>query len=161
MAHALARLGKWLADRPTETRREMARDAVQEALARSLARQGSFDPTAGSSPRGWLHGFLNNVLSEFCQKLRKQPFQPPLDSEKWEILTGQIVASDPGSSLSELLDLLAANDRELVVLHHLDGLSHQEIGMRLGISAGSARTRLCRAMAKLAAIADHDKEGDR
>ena len=43
--------------------------------------------------------------------------------------------------------------REVIELFHLDGLSHREIGERLGIDEAYSRTVLARAMARLARIA--------
>ncbi len=50
--------------------------------------------------------------------------------------------------------LLTEDEREVVVLARLVGLSHAEIGERLGCSEGAARLRLFRALAALAEVMD-------
>lgn len=151
--HALARLSLWLRDRPHAVRHELAQDILQETVQRALAHQAEFDGSNGSTPIAWLHGILNNVLAEYCRKFRRLPQQPPVEPEHWENLAAALDTADESPSLHSLLEQLPEAERNLVIWHHLQGLSHQEIASRLGISVAAARTRLCRAMAKLAARA--------
>jgi RNA polymerase sigma-70 factor (ECF subfamily) len=51
--------------------------------------------------------------------------------------------------LERALALLAADRREAVVLHHVYGLSFQEISRVVGVSEGGARIRASRGMAEL------------
>jgi RNA polymerase sigma-70 factor (ECF subfamily) len=154
--HALARLGTWLSDRPAAVRADAAEEIVQEALQRAWKRRDTFDPAAGTSVAGWVHGILNYVLSEHCRALRKQPAQPAADPVSWETLADRM---DPTTELADLLDQLPAEPRRIVTLHHLDGLTHREIGGQLGISEANSRIRLARAMLELRRLAG--KEGGR
>jgi RNA polymerase sigma-70 factor (ECF subfamily) len=92
---------------------------------------------------------------------REQP--PPLPDESAEQLADQLVArsGSPSSRLrrSELrtrtrmaLAQLPANDRELLVLRHLEQLSTPEIAAILGISEGAFYTRHVRALERLRAL---------
>lgn len=151
--HAVARLGVLLADRPWTVRVEAAEDAVQEALNRAVERQATFDPNAGTTAAGWVHGILNNVLSEHCRKLRKQPAQPPADPTAWENLVADMDTTSVPAALDELLARLPEASRQIIVWHHVDGRTHRDIAAVRGISEANARTRLCRALTDLKRIA--------
>jgi RNA polymerase sigma factor (sigma-70 family) len=161
-AHAHARLLILLRDRRPADRAEVAADVLQETLKRALQRAAEYSPDQGN-PVGWLHGFLHRVLCEKCREIRKQPAQPAADPAAWDALAARL---EPGASettrreLDELLAELDPADREIVALHHLDGMSHAAIAGRLGISPAASRTRLARAMNVLREVAAR-KEGGR
>jgi len=159
MAHAVARLLGLLSDRPAAVRSEVAADAVQEALTRAWHGRATFDPAAGVSVAGWVHGILNNVLSEHCRKLRKQPAQPPADPADWENLAARMEPADAPGELGPLLAGLPEGPRQIVTWHHLEGLSHREIADRLGIGEPCSRVRLTRAMNDLKQLATGKEVG--
>lgn len=53
--------------------------------------------------------------------------------------------------VARALDGLAPADREVIVLASILDLPHSEVASHLGIAEGAARTRLCRALSRLAA----------
>jgi RNA polymerase sigma-70 factor (ECF subfamily) len=122
---------------------------VQEASKRAWERRAEFDPNR--SVAAWLHGILELVLYEHCRTLRKQPAQPAANPAAWDALAERL-ANDAGG-LSELLDALPDNQRQIVTMHHLDGLSHEQIAAKLNISVGNSRIRLARAMGELKRLA--------
>jgi RNA polymerase sigma-70 factor, ECF subfamily len=150
MAHALARLGKLLIDRPRTARQHMAEEATQEAMKRALARKDTYDPTR-ATPAGWVHGILDLVLTEHCRALSKRPVQPAADPAGWDGVIARFVHD---SGLDELLAALSDEHRRLVSMHYLDQMSHTEIATVLGISPGASRTRLNRAMCALRSLAE-------
>jgi RNA polymerase sigma-70 factor (ECF subfamily) len=163
--HARAVLGRQSVGRPRPFSVQEVDDAVQETELRALNKRGEYDPSAGPVPP-WLHGILNNVLREMARSLRGLPVQPPADLAAWERLTADVTARGPDA----VLDRLAAEDylarlrdetRELLRLRFYEGLPHEEIATRLGISAGSARVRLSRAVAELKTIAGAGPKGER
>lgn len=156
--HACSRLGVLLADRPVTVREDVARDAVQEAIGRALSRPGSYDRTHGTVA-AWLHGILERVLHELCRSLRKQPAQPAADPAAWDNLAARMSGPDGIAELAPLLARLTDEQRRIIALHHLDGMSHERIAAELGISVGNSRLRLARAMRALRDLAD--KEGGR
>src|SRR5262249_51550111 len=136
IAHAHARLGRLLSDRPTIVRAELAEEAVQDALARAWQRRVEYDP-GRATPAGWLHGFVNHVLSEMCRTVRNLPAQPAADPAAWDALVARLAADAPGQ-LSALLDGLSDDQRQIVSMHHLDEMSHEQIAAQLGISPAAS-----------------------
>lgn len=138
--------------------REAAEDAVQEALARAVKRQTTFDAAAGALVT-WVFGILNLVIREEWRKQKRQPIQPAAEPAAWEALAAKMDPARDPSVLAELLGQLPEPSRRIVTMHHLDGLSHQEIGDQLGISRVNSRVRLGRALDELKQLAA--KEGAR
>ncbi len=151
--HALARLGKLLADRPLSVRVTTAEDAVQDTIKRALDRRAAFNPERATTA-GWVHGILDHVLSEHCRALRKQPAQQPTDGAGWDNLATKMSDSDDPNTLPRLLARLSDEQRKIVVLHHLDGWTHEQIAVELGINVPGSRTRLARAMVELKRLAE-------
>lgn len=160
--HARARLGQLLSDRPLAVRREQAEDAVQEVCRRALEVRERFDSATGTVA-AWLHGMLERVLHERCRAVRKQPLQPTAEPDAWGALAARMSAPSGSEELTRLLALLPEEPRRIVTLHHLDGLSHDEIAARLGISPSNSRVRLARAMNALRTLGEQvgEQEGDR
>lgn len=159
LRQALARLGALLADRPSTVRHDHAAEAIQETGKRAWERRSDFDPSLGKPVAAWLHGILALVLHERCRSLRKQPAQTDAHPEAWDALAARMATSEGTDELHALLGRLGEDQRRVVEMHHLEGLSHDEIAGRLGISSASSRLRLCRAMAALKQLAA--KGGDR
>jgi RNA polymerase sigma-70 factor (ECF subfamily) len=135
ITHAIAILGN----------REDARDALQEAFVDAFQAIKRFDNSRRFYP--WFYVLLRNR----CFKMASQ--RKPTDNvEELEILAPQ-----PGSSREELLSLEAAlralsrEDRELLTLKYLDGLSYGELAERLGIPHGTVMSRLFYARKQLQA----------
>jgi RNA polymerase sigma-70 factor (ECF subfamily) len=148
---AVARLRLWRADRQSNVLDE-ADEAVQETCQRGVERTAEFDPARGDAG-GWLHGILNLVLHERCRALRRAPLQPAASPAEWENLTAPMSGTDDPTCLHRLRGGIGEDDRRIVRMHHLDGLSHEQIATALSISIGASRLRLCRAMAELKKLA--------
>lgn len=136
---------------------EAAQDAVQETYARALKRLSAFDP--GELLVGWLFGILSKVILEEWRKRGKRPAQPPASLDDFEHVASRMGPGSDPMALPNLLAQMPEPDRRIVTMHHVDELSHEEIGAVLGISVGNSRVRLGRAMHKLKQLAA--KEGAR
>ncbi|QJW94153.1 RNA polymerase sigma factor [Frigoriglobus tundricola] len=155
ICHAVARLGCLLADRYPDVRRDTAEDAVQDVYKRVLEQRSRFDPNSGTVA-AWMHGILNLVLHERCRAIRKQPAQPTADPVAWDGLAARMSDLDGVGDLTRLLDKLSEDHRRIVTLHHLDGLSHEQIAAQLGVSVGNSRLRLARAMRTLRDLGEQE-----
>jgi RNA polymerase sigma-70 factor (ECF subfamily) len=137
VAHAIAVLGN----------REDALDAVQEAFVDAYRAIDRFDFTRRFYP--WLYVLLRNR----CFKMLASTGRRITESAK----ETEILAYQPASSIEETLSLEAAllalspEDRELVTLKYLDGLSYQELAELLQIPRGTVMSRLFYARKQLQA----------
>ena len=60
--------------------------------------------------------------------------------------------SEEVERFADAFDQLDEGQQQAIVLHHLEGLSHEEIAERLEITAANSRVRLSRALARLARL---------
>src|SRR5262249_50887908 len=110
-------------------------------------------PTQGKTVAAWMHGILERVLHERCRSLRKQPVQPAANPAAWDSLAARMSDADGSAELTSLLARLPEEQRQIITLHHLDGLSHEQIAAEFKISVGCSRVRLARAMTELKRLA--------
>lgn len=135
VAHAVAILGN----------REDALDAVQEAFIDAYRALGSFDKTRRFYP--WFYVLLRNRC--FKQTARRRENEAFGETE--------ILAPQSGVSREERLSLetamlaLSKEEREIIALKYLDGLSYQEIADFLKIPRGTVMSRLFHARRNLQA----------
>jgi RNA polymerase sigma-70 factor (sigma-E family) len=126
-----------------------AQDAVQEAFARAIARPHGF---AGiDNPEAWVRTVALNVVRRRWRRrrvldlilLRERPLH-----ERGEPDAGP--NTDLRTDLTEALDAIPRNYREVIVLHYYADLSVDEIAAALSVPAGTVKSRLSRGRAALA-----------
>ena len=139
-----------LALRLTGGRREDAEDAVQEAWLRATKALPAF--RWESRLRTWLGGIVINCCRE--QQRRAGRDEAPGVAIEGQPSTG--VAEDLEAAVRGLPDGL----REVLVLHLLEGYTHQEIGGLLGIAEGTSKSRLFDARRALQRRLGGPPEGD-
>lgn len=114
-----------------------AEDVVQEAWMRAV--RGLPDFSWQSSLRTWLSAIVVN-----CCRERWRARGIPLVEEP-----GTAASNEPDPHLS--LDLeaalasLPAGYRSVLLLHDLEGYTHEEIAQRLGVEPGTSKSQLSRA----------------
>ena len=123
---------------------DVAEDLVEEAWLRALQRLDRFEWR--SRLRTWLAGILLNCHRERARTdARAAPMANGVD----------LVAASPAVPPEDTIDLenalarLADGYREVVVLYHVYGYTHAEIGEVLGISTGTSKSQLARGLTRL------------
>jgi RNA polymerase sigma factor (sigma-70 family) len=117
-------------------------DIVQEAWLRAVRRLPSFD--GRSSLRTWLIGFVVNCCRETWREARRHGTEQVTDNLRED-------AAQPADNHAERLDLeralarLAPGYRTVLLLHDLQGMTHEEIGEILEIAPGTSKSQLARA----------------
>ena len=123
-------------------RRMEAEDVLQEAWIRAAGRLHDF--RWQSALRTWLAGFVINCCREFRRK--REPGaareERPIPDSVETSITGRI-------DLERLLEALPDGQREVLVLFHLEGFTHDEIADRLAIAPGTSKSRLFQARRNL------------
>jgi RNA polymerase sigma-70 factor, ECF subfamily len=133
-----------------------AEEVTAQAFERAFRKRRSFRASRGTE-EAWLFGIARNAALD---ELRRRKRHATLESDPEDV---QAVAADEqadGSLRREAvraaLGRLTPRERELVALKFAGGLSHEEIGRVLGISASNAGTRLHRTIEKLRRECDED-----
>jgi RNA polymerase sigma-70 factor, ECF subfamily len=135
IGHAIGILGK----------REDALDAVQEAFISAYQALARFDLNRRFYP--WFYIILRNCCYKLAAARKKMEIGIPDEL--------MILSPAPGITPEETLLLeqamleLRAEERELIILRHLDGLSYEELAQRLDVPLGTIMSRLYNARKNL------------
>ena len=129
--------------------RAAAEEVTAQAFERAFRKRRSFRASRGSE-EAWLFGIARNAALD---ELRRRKRRAALESDPEDVHAVAAEEQAEGSLRREAvrvaLGRLAPRERELVALKFVGGLSHEEIGRVLGISASNAGTRLHRTIEKL------------
>ena len=126
---------------------ELARDAVQECLIRAWRDlPGLRDPDRFDA---WIHRLLVNAAIDEARRRQRRVIEvaitdvtPAFDRDAFDLLADR-------DALDRALAGLAPEHRALVVLHYYLGMPLPEAASSLGLTLGTAKSRLHRAMGTL------------
>ena len=146
--------------------REEAFDLAQEAFVKAWQGLPSFQ--GGSSFSTWIYRLATNVCIDYLrkQKRRRQvEAEVSLDDEEggwtepadWsQDPQRQLERSERGRALARGLEALPEQQRQILVLRELSGLSYQEISQALALDLGTVKSRIARARLALRKILAED-----
>ena len=120
-----------------------AEDAVQEAFVRVVRRRATYDPALPFTP--WFHTILRNV----CRDLRRKRGRQTRGLRELAATTPRPGGVHRPGEWLDLLHALTAEDREVLVLRLVRGLSFGEVADSLGCSVEAAKKRGQRALSRL------------
>lgn len=124
-------------------------DIVHDAWVRAAERLADF--AGRSTLRTWLCGFVVNCARERIrgQDDRELPLDEVMDPGRDDAeLTGVFDRLE----LEQALGAIAPGYREVLVLHDVEGYSHEEIAALCGITIGTSKSQLARARRALRRI---------
>lgn len=132
---------------------EEARDLVQEAFIAAYRAIDTFTPGRPFYP--WMRGILLNRCKVYLRTRRRALRRARSASERpghWVL--GAAVSPAPerrrtADLMRRAMATLDADDREILVLKHVEGFSYDELAAELGIGAGTVASRLYRARGRL------------
>jgi RNA polymerase sigma-70 factor, ECF subfamily len=132
---------------------ELARECTQLAFSRAFERLATF---RGESAFGtWLHRVTINVTLGQMRKVRRsRRMEQDLD-----LATDREAGQKEGdpmlrTRITDALDALPDPLRAVVVLHDVEGYTHQQIGAVLDIASGTSKARLSHARTRLRTLLD-------
>ena len=134
-----------------------ADDLIQDTLERALARLVQW--REGDNPRKWLFSILHNLHVDGLRRKSRRPPHVGLES----LGPDQSAPAADGASgrdLDKALQMLSMEQREVVLLVGLEGLSYAETAEVLDIPVGTVMSRLARGRERLRALMDYGG-GDR
>ena len=132
--------------------RELARDAVQEALIRAWRDlRGLRDPERFDA---WLYRLLANSAIEEARRRRRRVVEVAVDGI--EVPGGEVDFSlvADRDALDRALARLQPEHRALIVLHYYLGLPMHETALALGLPVGTVKSRLHRTIQQMRSTLD-------
>ena len=138
--------------------REDALDVVQEAFVKVFQAASRWDGSADAGP--WLSRVTVNLSIDRWRrnKRRGQTFSPLAEGDHFEVLADTrpapdsgVASRESGERLRAALGELPERQRAVVVLRHYQELSLEEIATTLGMSLGTVKSSLHRALHRMRA----------
>jgi RNA polymerase sigma-70 factor, ECF subfamily len=138
-------------------RRELADDLVQIACEKALANADQFEP--GTRFDSWMFRILRNTWVDHLRRSRTEGHPEQVD-ELPDLVGEEGVAVVEGRmTLRVVADAIAAlpsEQREVLLLVSIEGLSYKEAAEVLEIPIGTVMSRLARARIKISSAAGID-----
>ena len=133
---------------------ELARDFTQETFIRAFQRLDSFRGEARLST--WLHAIATSVAMNGLRKVKRfRTRETALEAADAVAVGRRTAEPDLKVRLHAAIDALPLKYRTVVVLHDVEGYTHEEIAATLNVEVGTSKAQLSRARAKLReALAD-------
>lgn len=127
--------------------RDLASDTLQDTFLRALDR---IDQFRGPTFAPWLRAIALSVSLNHRKRHRtRQHREVRLEVQHQAIASPSGCFSDDLQVLRSEVNRLDDRDRQLVLLHDIEGFTHREIAEAFGIPAATSRTRLARARRRL------------
>jgi RNA polymerase sigma-70 factor, ECF subfamily len=124
----------------------LAEDWAQEAWVRAFRALPAFRGEARFST--WLHRIaVNSALHGRRWRERRVSRETPMETQAEPSARGDQVMLR--LNLQRALDRLPEGMRQIIVLHDVEGYTHEEIGEMLGIAPGTSKSQLFKARARL------------
>lgn len=134
-----------------------ADDLIQDTLERGIARIEQW--REGDNPRKWLFSILHNLHVDRLRRRSRRPLHVGLESIGAE-QSEPPADSATGRDLDRALQMLSLEQREVVLLIGLEGLSYLEAAEVLQVPVGTVMSRLARGRDRLRQLMDY-RDGDR
>ncbi|HEX6658325.1 MAG TPA: RNA polymerase sigma factor [Ilumatobacter sp.] len=143
--------------------KELAEEATQQTFVKAWQAATSFDTTRALGP------WLTTIARRTCIDLHRR--ESRRSAGNLDDVPGAhpaLVTAGPDMdqgydawAVRQAIDELPDDERAVVRLQHVEGLSHVEIAEQLGVPVGTVKSRSFRAHRRLAAALGHLREHDR
>ena len=127
---------------------DLARELTQETFIRAFAQLGRFRGDSALST--WLHRVTISVVSNGMRKVRRfRTREADLDEAMTLAVESRRADPDLRDKLYRAIDELPEIYRVTLVMHDVEGFTHEEIANVLGVAEGTCKSRLSVARAQL------------
>ncbi|HTX11261.1 MAG TPA: sigma-70 family RNA polymerase sigma factor [Solirubrobacteraceae bacterium] len=137
--------------------RGLAEEATQQTFLKAWRAAASVDPTRELGP--WLATIAKRVSLDIYRRETRRPARPleAVSADDPALITPALAAEDACDiwEVRRAVSLLPDDEREVVRAQHFEGLTHEQIATKLGIPAGTVKSRSYRAHRRLAAALGH------
>jgi len=134
-------------------REEWAQDCLQEAYVKIWNNAKSYRPHL-AAPMTWMSSIVRNQALDLLRRRRREILQPEpeklLEDESGDAMPlDNLQQTEEGKRLSNCLDQLKSQQRQVIALAYLKGLTHDELASQTGTPLGTIKTWIRRGLAQL------------
>lgn len=129
---------------------DIADDLVQDTLVRALRSEKLF---LGGDLRAWLYTILTNLNRNRRRSLARQP----AITELHDVTADASGTEAEGRDISRALATLVEDQRAVLLLVALEGLSYRDVAEIQGVPIGTVMSRLARARAHVKAALEGER----
>ena len=138
--------------------REQADDLVQDCLERALSRRHLWNE--GGNTRAWLFTIMHNIHANDTRRSSSRPATVAIDEDAGHHARppaqgARIAGLEMAAALEELPD----EQRRVILLVALEGMSYGEVAETLGIAQGTVMSRLSRGRERLRRLMEDGAPG--
>ena len=146
-----------------------AEDATQEVFVKLYRYLGSYGEQSAFST--WLYKIASNVCLDYLRKVKRHRDTVSINQQNAEGEEFSISVEDKGLSpyesaqlgearkaLAKAIASLGEEQKRVIVLREIEGLSYEEIAEIIGIAPGTVKSRINRARQTLKKILEKDRE---
>lgn len=133
--------------------RELAAEAVQTAFVKAWQAADGFDETRELAP--WLYAITRRATVDAIRRERRPTRGDHAPETDVPVHTMSFERTWEAFEVRRALDTLPREERDVLRLSHLIGLTHTEIARQLGIPLGTVKSRSHRGMRRLEQTLDH------
>jgi RNA polymerase sigma-70 factor (ECF subfamily) len=135
-----------------------AEEVVQEVFLEVWLTANKFTPARGPA-LAWMHTIakrraIDRIRASQASRDRDVRIGLREIVVPYDVVSETVHLREEHLRFLSLLDLLPSNERQVVDLVYLQGRSHSEVAEQLGVAAGTVKSRLHRARARLRALVD-------
>ena len=138
--------------------RDRADDLAQETLLKAWAARDRYQ--SGTNFKAWTFTILRN---QFYSEARRGRFHGEYDEIAAERILSGPATQDKALELADVLrafEMLSENQREVLILAGVGGMSYEEIADICGIAQGTVKSRICRARIAIEKVLEDGKFPD-
>lgn len=127
--------------------REEARDVLHEGFMKVFTNLHKY--SKGTNLGAWIRRIMINTAIDHYRKNAKRPNLVEINQAIHEVDVHDVVSDLSAEEILLMVQRLSPAYRMVFNLYVIEGYSHKEVGIMLGISEGTSKSNLAKARAKL------------
>jgi RNA polymerase sigma-70 factor, ECF subfamily len=127
---------------------DQASDIVAETMARAVGSIERFDPT-GVGLSAWIFGICRHVIADRYRAVERDRKQPVAPLEISEDIGAALEGNEEAQAMKRAYQMLSDDDREILDLRVIGGLTAEDVGALLARKPGAVRMAQSRALERL------------